>query len=250
MRTPQQALDHAVTRLNTGYNGYCLAHVQDSYGALAVDPSAITAWRLSPTKHTGVPTVPGLPIYFSGGSTPYGHIALWAGPDTMYTTDSGVGHPHYDSISKWIKQYGYTYLGYTLDIERQTIPGIVDLGDTIMAISDADARKIAEAVWQYAWKPGPPDGGNMYNELGNLAKRVREMPDSVWNFNQNGVKVRDRLNGIDLLVQDLSKTVGAKVWGYFWKDSKGEGMPDGGNMYNLLGNVSARVKQLVDRLVK
>lgn len=219
MRTPAQALAYAANVLNQGYNGYCLAHVQDSYGANAVDPTAIAAWRNSPTKHAGYPTIPGLPIYFSGGNTPYGHVALWAGPDTMYTTDSGVGHPHYDSISKWINQYGYTYLGYTLDIERQPIPGLVDLGDEVMAISDDDAKKIAAAVWTYAWPKAPPSGGNMYNMMADILKAIKSTPGAVWT--------------------------------YAWKDGKtGLGLPDGGNMYNAIGNLSARVKGLFDRLVK
>jgi hypothetical protein len=86
----------------------------------------------------------------------------------------------------------------------------------IMAISDDDAKKIAAAVWTYAWPKAPPEGGNMYNMMAQILKRLKAVP--------------------------------ADVWTYAWKDGKtGKGAPDGGNMYNALGNLSARVKQLLDR---
>jgi hypothetical protein len=214
LRTPQQALDYAVNNLKTGYNDWCLLFVQTAYGAQATQPSAQDAWNNAGEKHSGYPNIPGLPIYFSQAGNPYGHIALWAAPDTMYTTDSSVGHPHYDSISKWVNQYGYKYLGYTTDLENQTIPGVFTLDNgEIMAISDEDAKKIAAAVWQYSWPPAPAEGGNMYNMMARILEFLKRVP--------------------------------ADVWQYAWKDGKtGKGAPEGGNMYNEVGNIAARVKKL------
>lgn len=160
IRTPPKAVDYARSVLNRGYNGYCLAHVQDAYGAEPRYASAIAAWNGCSEPHptTDLASAPyGAPIYFSQPGNPYGHIALHLNGDMMYTTDSSVGHPHEDSISKWVRQYGYVPLGWSGDIENQNIP---ELGDDDMPT----ANEIAEAVW---------------------------------NFNQNGVKMRDRVQGID-----------------------------------------------------
>lgn len=161
LRTPAEAVAYAMARLASGYNGLCLAHVQDAYGARPVEPSAISAWNNSRYRHptTDLASAPyGAPIYWSQAGNPYGHIALHLDGDQMYTTDSGAGHPHTASISDWQRRYGYRPLGWTEDIENQPIPGLTE-GDTMPT-----AQEIAEAVW---------------------------------NFDQNGVKMRDRIQGID-----------------------------------------------------
>ena len=155
LRTPSEAVEYARTHLNTGYNGMCLAHVQDAYGAVPVDPSAIAAWNNSNHKHptTDLASAPyGAPIYWSQPGNPYGHIALHLDGDRMYTTDSGVGYPHEDSIGKWQNLYGYQPLGWTSAIENQPIPQLEE------------------------------------NDM---------TPEDVWNFEQNGVKMRDRVQGTD-----------------------------------------------------
>lgn len=160
IRTPPAAIEYAQSNLNTGYNGYCLAHVQDAYGAEPRYASAITAWNGCSKPHptSDLASAPyGAPIYFSQPGNPYGHIALHLDGDAMYTTDSNVGHPHEDSISKWIRQYGYVPLGWSGDIENQPIPELEE--DNMTTAND-----IAEAVW---------------------------------NFIQNGVKMRDRMQGTD-----------------------------------------------------
>ena len=128
MRTPQQAVEYATTHLNTGYNGMCLAHVQDAYGATPVEPSAIAAWNNSRYKHptSDLASAPyGAPIYWSQPGNPYGHIAIHLTGDRMYTTDSGFGYPHEDSIAKWQRLYGYVPLGWTEDVENQLIPDLL-----------------------------------------------------------------------------------------------------------------------------
>lgn len=127
IRTPTAAVAYAQQHLTTGYNGLCLAHVQDAYGAKAVDSSAIAAWNNSPYKHhlSDLAAAPyGAPVYWSQPGNPYGHIALHLTGDQMYTTDSAAGHPHVASMSEWQRLYGYQPLGWTEDIERQMIPGL------------------------------------------------------------------------------------------------------------------------------
>lgn len=181
LRTPSEAVAWATTRLNAGYNGLCLAHVQDAYGAAAVEPSAISAWNNSKYKHptADLASAPyGAPIYWSQPGNPYGHIALHLTGDRMYTTDSSAGHPHEASISDWQTRYGYQPLGWTGDIEGQPIPGLAttNQGGT-MAISTEDANQIAAAVWGYAYDPKQP---NMYNAI------QYELGGKVWGYNYKG----------------------------------------------------------------
>lgn len=156
LRTPSEAVAYAQQHLNTGYNGLCLAHVQDAYGARAVEPSAISAWNNSKYKHAtdALSSAPyGAPIYWAQGGNPYGHIALHLDGDLMYTTDSTVGHPHTASISDWQQRYGYQPLGWTEDIENQPIPGLTE-----------GAAMTAEQVAQYHWD-GDESPRNIYDKL-------------------------------------------------------------------------------------
>ena len=183
LRTPSEAVAYAQQHLNTGYNGLCLAHVQDAYGAVPVEPSAISAWNNSKHKHptADLASAPyGAPIYWSQPGNPYGHIALHLDGDRMYTTDSAAGHPHEASISDWQNRYSYQPLGWTEDIENQPIPGI---GED-MAISDQDAQKIAEKVWGYNYRGAAP-GGNMFNLL------VYELAHLVWAYKNSKVNGDD-----------------------------------------------------------
>lgn len=160
IRTPTEAVAYATQHLTTGYNGLCLAYVQDAYAAAARDPSAIAAWTNSQAKHptTDLASAPyGAPIYFTQAGNPYGHVAIHLAGDRMLTSDSAAGHPHEDSIATW-QSWGYQPLGWTEDIEGQTIP---QLGDD-MAITTDEAKQIAAQVWSYQYDPKQQ---NCYNQL-------------------------------------------------------------------------------------
>ena len=43
---------------------------------------------------------------------------------------------------------------------------------------------------------------------------AKEIAEAVWNFDQNGVKCRDRLQGIDNAANDINNNVGIKVWSF------------------------------------
>ena len=43
---------------------------------------------------------------------------------------------------------------------------------------------------------------------------AQEIAEAVWNFEQNGTKCRDRLQGIDHAANDLNNNIGLKVWGF------------------------------------
>ena len=218
MRTPRQAVEYATRYLNTGYNGMCLAHVQDAYGAYAVEPSAIAAWNNSRYKHptSDLASAPyGAPIYWYQSGNPYGHIAIHLNGDRMYTTDSGVGYPHEDSISKWQNLYGYVPLGWTEDVENQLIPDL--LGDDDMP----SAQEIAAAVWGYQYDKSKP---NCYNQL--MYQMPGAVAQSVWAFQakdnpQPNVNPYEQLKsaaqtgGFAVSVDDLNHNEGQTV---YWVD--------------------------------
>lgn len=54
------------------------------------------------------------------------------------------------------------------------------------------------------------------NELleGEDMPTAKEIAEEVWNFEQNGTKCRDRLQGIDQAVNDLNNNIGLKVWSF------------------------------------
>lgn len=209
IRTPTEAVEYATANLTTGYNGMCLAYVQDAYGAVAVEPSAISAWNNSRRKHptTSLADAPyGAPIYFSQAGNPYGHVAIHLTSDRMLTSDSGAGHPHEDSISLW-QSWGYQPLGWTEDIEGQTIP---QLGDDMTSAAD---------VWGYNYNNSAP-GGNVYNTIvfetqgklnelktlvtaqtaaiEALAKSMGADPDAIAQAVQQAVK--DKLDSLEITI--------------------------------------------------
>lgn len=54
------------------------------------------------------------------------------------------------------------------------------------------------------------------NELlkGEDMPTAKEIAEEVWNFEQNGIKCRDRLQGIDYAANDLNNNIGPKVWSF------------------------------------
>ena len=168
-----------------------------------------------------------------------GHTVMIYGPQSAYPWEIAK----LKNAPTWVAQYGdYVQTGYqtkpwnegayTCDIRQYSSVGQLsgwngnlDLdkyygtrdqwsawagnGDDDMALSQDDVNQIAAAVWGYNYK-GTAEGGNMYNSLGAMGTRVRDLPGDVW--------------------------------GYSWKDGKtGMGAPAGGNMYNSLGVLQSKL---------
>ena len=209
LRTPPEAIEYATTHLTTGYNGLCLAHVQDAYGAVPIEPSAISAWNNSRYKHrtTNLASAPyGAPIYWSQPGNPYGHIALHLDGDRMLTTDSAAGHPHTASISDWQNRYGYQPLGWTEDIENQPIPGL-SKGDDMAVKTDAINWDGQNVTVEYALQ----DIKHKIEALGNRLGPVNDkypfdyLPAILNNTNSLYTQVAALATAVDT----LSKSMGA-----------------------------------------
>ena len=115
---------NAITK---GYGGYCLKFVQDCYGAIARDASALVAWNRSKYQHkinnigelSAVPV--GAPLFMNRTGSEYGHVAIYLGNGLMRTTNSATNKISTVRVESWIKS-GYYLLGWTSDIEGQLIP--------------------------------------------------------------------------------------------------------------------------------
>lgn len=110
--------------MNIGYTGgWCLKYVQDAYGTDHPYPTALAAWDAEPvaTSHGEYPPLGiTVPIYFSLGNEPAGHVAIrlddgWVASSTL----SGYNarpylHPSIDDLINVYGRYngGCTYLGW------------------------------------------------------------------------------------------------------------------------------------------
>ena len=215
IRTPPEAVEYATTHLTTGYNGLCLAHVQDAYGAQAVEPSAISAWNNSRYKHptTDLSSAPfGAPIYWSQAGNPYGHIALHLDGDRMYTTDSAAGHPHTASITDWQRRYGYQPLGWTEDIENQSIPGlggtmsVQEVMDGIYQAKGNDGRNVLDGVIQTRNELKDRAMDALYQAKGNDG---RNLFDGVIQARWDIAALKTMLEANTAAIEALSKSMGA-----------------------------------------
>jgi len=98
----QQALAFAQTYINNGVDfgvGACLAFVRSAYG-FATDPvtprsgsvpTAADAWAETPAaeRHTDANPPAGVPVYWTGGSSGAGHVAISEGNGMVASTDFG-----------------------------------------------------------------------------------------------------------------------------------------------------------------
>jgi hypothetical protein len=71
--------------------GECLVFVRSVFGLSSSYPTAADAWNAIPSPEqitTGTPPA-GVPVYWTGGESGDGHVALSAGDGNVYSTDFG-----------------------------------------------------------------------------------------------------------------------------------------------------------------
>lgn len=105
--------------------GMCLAKVHDCYGIGALFPSAAAAWKGAKVKHpeTDPAKFPrGYPLFWTGGSRGFGHVAIAAGDGMCWSTD--IKRPGFfdkcaitDIHDKW----GLTLVGWTEDLNGRPV---------------------------------------------------------------------------------------------------------------------------------
>ena len=101
--------------------GQCLLAVQECYGIPARDPSAAAAWAAANHKHpTADPaSIPrGYPVWWTGGSHGFGHVAIAAGGGQVWSTDiRRVGFFDLVPITEIQAVWGLTLRGWSEDLE-------------------------------------------------------------------------------------------------------------------------------------
>ncbi len=147
-RTPAQALAWAQSNTTWPY-GQCLGWVRSCYGAGSYYSSAAVAYAAARYKHTTFPPPPGVPLWWTGGSHGYGHVAISAGDGYCYSTDIlHTGHVNRIPIELVHSAWGQTYRGWSEDINgvhvyvpsaTPSVPG-VDLSNVLAAFHADPSR--------------------------------------------------------------------------------------------------------------
>lgn len=143
MRTPAQAIaaieDLARRHVNIGV-GACQANAHEIYGIPTNGtPTAAAAWNSAHFKHTmKVPPTVGSFIYWTGGFSGAGHVAIYAGRGGLLGRQHWVWSPGAPSDpSHWVKVRikdipagwpGHVLQGWTEDIDGVRVPGLAPKG--------------------------------------------------------------------------------------------------------------------------
>lgn len=119
----QTAVAVAIRELGSAsrdWTGYCLMFVRTCLGIPKKYNSAIEAWEGAKNKRTTGTPPAGVPLFWRGGK--FGHVALSAGGGYCYSTDiKRRGKVDKVLIGEIKKRWGYTYLGWTLDLNGQPV---------------------------------------------------------------------------------------------------------------------------------
>lgn len=107
--------------------GYCLQWCRERADIPAVYPDASTAWRHAVHRHKGDRHPPrGAMVYWVGGSSGYGHIAVAIGNDLVRSTDAnGSGNVATRSLDWFERSWpSITFVGWADNVNDVIIPGV------------------------------------------------------------------------------------------------------------------------------
>lgn len=109
---------------STCQSGLCLKYVRTWLEIGSKEASAAKAWAAAKNKHAKDPNPPaGVPVFWTGGSQGYGHIALSVGNGKCRSTDVPGGGKVGTVDIAWItSHWGQKYEGWTEDLNGVTIP--------------------------------------------------------------------------------------------------------------------------------
>ena len=151
--------------------GWCLMYVCQAFGVYNQgngQPDAISAWNAAIHKHYDLPPANiTVPVYFSLGNVPEGHIAIRLDDlEVASSTQSGWHsqgyiHPNIDNLISIYGQYngGCTYLGWSEDLNGITLVHYVeDVPNATTAQVQQDYIDILER---------PADDGGLAHYVGN-----------------------------------------------------------------------------------
>lgn len=125
VRTADQTATNAEAS-TTNEPGYCLKWSRQRADIGSCYPDAATAWAHANNRHPGDRNPPrGAMVYWTGGASGYGHIAVALGGGKVRSTDSGgAGKPATVDIGWPEKHWGLPYAGWADNVNEVTIPGV------------------------------------------------------------------------------------------------------------------------------
>lgn len=112
--------------------GYCLWQCQEWLESPHAYPDASSQWRASKHQHpgNGMDAPAGAPIFWTGGSHGYGHIAIADGTGKCWSTDQqSSGKVALVPISEIKSDWGLPIAGWTEDIADVLIPYLANGGN-------------------------------------------------------------------------------------------------------------------------
>jgi hypothetical protein len=114
-RSTKSALGWAKAQ-RTYATGMCLKFVRTCYSVGPKHASAAIAWNKTKYRHTSTPPK-GVPVWWTGGSRGFGHVAISDGGGYVISTDTGgKGRVGRTSIKHITTSWRQTYRGWTEDI--------------------------------------------------------------------------------------------------------------------------------------
>jgi hypothetical protein len=128
--------------------GMCLRYVRTWWEVGSLYGSAIEAWNGARHKHPGDRTPPkGAPLFYRGGN--YGHIVIAdPGHQGCRSTDCKSSGVVSDAEIAWTEvTWGYTYLGWTEDLNGVTLP--LDSEDEM---TEDDWDRLEDLVRRVVWE--------------------------------------------------------------------------------------------------
>lgn len=122
-RTPEQAVDMAnswrIRKLFFGV-GQCLRTIRQTYNVSSKYPTAASSWSAADHKHfasSGRDVPRGAPVWWTGGSSGAGHIAISCGGGVCITTDwKEPGRLAYARIDDITSLWNLNFKGWTREV--------------------------------------------------------------------------------------------------------------------------------------
>lgn len=164
-RTPAQAIETARTWSQQGYFfgvGQCLATVRKYYNVASLYGSATLGWENAQHKHfsnDGRDAPRGAPVWWTGGSSGAGHVAISVGGGVCLSTDwARPGRIDYAHINDITSRWALDYKGHTNDINNVEVweprkpKGTVSLKNLKPGVRHADVLKVKKALHKKGYK--------------------------------------------------------------------------------------------------
>ncbi|HWW95516.1 MAG TPA: transglycosylase SLT domain-containing protein [Vicinamibacteria bacterium] len=102
----------------------CLVFVRTMFDVGPMYPTAASAWIGAQYKHVGDTNPPsGVPVWWSGGSSGAGHVALSIGNGKIVSSDIAGGRVGLVPLAKIHDAWGLNYLGWSEDIDGKRVWG-------------------------------------------------------------------------------------------------------------------------------